>query len=80
MNKEEIVNEVMGSFKMTVDTKGLKKLEKYIDNLELENQELKDRINKAINKINNMFEVGDENKIIDDLLELEKILKGDNKE
>ena len=48
MNKEEIINEVIGSFKMTVDTKGLKKLEKYIDNLEQENKKYKEAIDKAI--------------------------------
>lgn len=42
-----------------------------------ENQQLKDIINKANKKIDNMFDVGYENKIIDDLLELQKIL--DNK-
>lgn len=45
-----------------------------------ENQELEIRINKALNKIDNMFDRGDANTIIDDLLELDKILKGsDNK-
>lgn len=41
-----------------------------------ENKELKSRINKALNKINNMFDRGDGNTIIDDLLELEDILVG----
>lgn len=36
-----------------------------------------EKIDKALKKINNMFDVGDENKVIDDLLELERILKGD---
>ena len=40
-----------------------------------ENEKLKKKIENALNKINNMFEVGDEYKIIDDLLELMKILK-----
>lgn len=45
-----------------------------------ENKELKRRINKVLNKIDNMFDRGDTNTIIDDLLELDKILKGsDNK-
>lgn len=48
MNKEEIVNEVMGSFKMTVDTKGIKKLEEYIDNIEQQNKKYKEVIDKAI--------------------------------
>lgn len=39
-------------------------------------KDLKERINKALNKIDNMFDRGDTNTIIDDLLELDKILKG----
>lgn len=38
--------------------------------------ELTQRTEKALNKINNMFDRGDANTIIDDLLELDKILKG----
>lgn len=38
--------------------------------------ELNQIIEKALNKINNMFDRGDANRITDDLLELEKILKG----
>ena len=41
--------------------------------------ELNQRIEKALNKINNMFDRGDANRITDDLLELEKILKGSDK-
>ena len=37
-------------------------------------------INKALTKIDNMFNKGDEFTIIDDLLELDKILKGDKHE
>ena len=55
---------------------------KFIEILRTENETLKSQndnykkiIGKALNKINNMFEVGDEFKIIDDLLELSKILK-----
>lgn len=40
-------------------------------------KELEDRINKAINKIDDMFNRGDEFTIIDDLIELDKLLKGD---
>lgn len=47
-----------------------------IDKLQQENKQLKERIKKALNKINNMFDRGDTNTIIDDLLELDKILKG----
>lgn len=38
------------------------------------------RIEKARAKINNMFDRGDETTIIDDLLELDHILKGDDDE
>ena len=55
---------------------------KFIEMLRTENDILKSRndnykkiISKALDKINNMFEVGDKFKIIDDLLELSKILK-----
>lgn len=55
---------------------------KFIEMLRTENDILKSRndnykkiISKALDKINNMFEVGDEFKIIDDLLELSEILK-----
>lgn len=44
--------------------------------LKKENEQLKERINKALNKIDNMFDRGDTKTIIDDLLELDKILKG----
>lgn len=54
----------------------------FIEILRTENETLKSQndnykkiIGKALNKINNVFEVGDEFKIIDDLLELSKILK-----
>lgn len=55
---------------------------KFIEMLRTKNYILKSRndnykkiISKALDKINNMFEVGDEFKIIDDLLELSEILK-----
>ena len=55
---------------------------KFIEILRTENETVKRQndnykkiIGKALNKINNMFEVGDEFKIIDDLLELSEILK-----
>ena len=54
-------------------------LEKALENQHNYYQEikqLKERINKALNKIDNMFDRGDTNTIIDDLLELDKILKG----
>ena len=55
---------------------------KFIEILRTENETLKSQndnykkiIGKALDKINNMFDVGDKFKIIDDLLELSKILK-----
>lgn len=41
-----------------------------------ENIDLHNRINKAIEYINYMFDKANENDIIDDLLKIEKILKG----
>ena len=37
----------------------------------------KSRLEKASNKLDSMFVNGEENKILDDLLELDKIVKGD---
>ena len=37
----------------------------------------KSRLEKASNKLDSMFANGEENKILDDLLELNKIVKGD---
>ncbi len=51
-------------------------LKDFIIELQEENSRYERRINKALNKINNMFDRGDANTIIDDLLELDKILKG----
>ena len=45
------------------------------DILKSQNDNYKKIISKALDKINNMFDVGDKFKIIDDLLELSKILK-----
>ena len=57
---------------------------KIIQNAIRKNQQLKEQlkqkediINKANKKIDNMFDMGDGDKVIDDLLELQKIL--DNK-
>lgn len=47
----------------------------YIKQLNQENKKQKERINKVLNKIDNMFDRGDANTIIDDLLELDKMLK-----
>lgn len=58
----------------------------FMRSLEEENKQLKEKlqqkediINKAYSKIEKMFDIGDENKVIDDLLETQKILdnKGD---
>ena len=84
---EDLLN-VMGSFsEISLDC--LEKQNEEIEQLEKENQELKDRINKAIEYINNnqLFEFKyDEEELfeyITDLKvkeELRKILKEDNKE
>lgn len=42
--------------------------------------DLEDRIDKALIKIDNMFNNGNEYTIIDDLIELDKILKGGSNE
>lgn len=57
------------------DLKFIEMLKTENDILKSQNDNYKKIIGKALNKINNMFEVGDEFKIIDDLLELSKILK-----
>lgn len=57
------------------DLKFIEMLRTENDILKSQNDNYKKIISKALNKINNMFEVGDEFKIIDDLLELSKILK-----
>jgi hypothetical protein len=43
-------------------------------------EELARRINKAISKLESMFANGDEKTILDDLLELDKVLRGSDKE
>ena len=48
---------------------------KYTEKLE-ENFFLQNKINKALMFIDNMFDAGDDDKIIDNLLKLEEILKG----
>ena len=57
------------------DLKFIEKLRTENETLKSQNDNYKKIIGKVLNKINNMFEVGDEFKIIDDLLELSKILK-----
>lgn len=70
-NNLKIHYEIKPSF----TTRKIKELEQENKILK-ENEQLKERINKALNKIDNMFDRGDTNTIIDDLLELDKILKG----
>lgn len=58
-------------------------LEKICDELCVDYKEfiiicLDGRINDALSKIDNMFDKSDENSIIDDLIDLEAILKGKN--
>ena len=57
------------------DLKFIEMLRTENDILKSQNDNYKKIISKALDKINNMFEVGNEFKIIDDLLELSKILK-----
>lgn len=57
------------------DLKFIEMLRTENDILKSQNDNYKRIISKALDKINNMFEVGDEFKIIDDLLELSEILK-----
>lgn len=57
------------------DLKFIEMLRTENDILKSQNDNYKKIISKALDKINNMFEVGDEFKIIDDLLELSEILK-----
>ena len=57
---------------------GIREERDYLFNkLSFEIQQLKDRIDKALRKIENMFDLGNEETVIDDLLELEKTLKGE---
>lgn len=57
------------------DLKFIEMLRTENDILKSQNDNYKKIISKALDKINNMFEVGNEFKIIDDLLELSEILK-----
>ena len=52
-----------------------KVLWKYIKQLQQENKEYKEVIDKAKSKLTAMFANGDDNKILDDLLELGEILE-----
>ena len=115
MNEEirEILNEFENLFEISEAPENIIKdfnmIKDYIDNLQQENKQLKEKINgvyeerdylynktsieskyaieelqnrieKARNKIDAMFNNGDEYTIIDDLIEIDKILKGGDKE
>ena len=54
----------------------IQNLELLVGKLQQENKQLKEIITKALNKIDNMFNEGNDDTIIDDLLELERILEG----
>ena len=61
---------------MSSDKPTKKELEKTVIKLVTKNTEKNIRIKKAIEYINYMFDKANENDIIDDLLKIEKILKG----
>ena len=75
------VKEALGAFLLVnnpivLSEEETKDVQKAIKQLQKENKQLEERINKALNKIDNMFDRSDTSTIIDDLLELDKILKG----
>lgn len=72
MNKEELIGKLQMVY--VGDTNALNELIGYYDGLKQENQKLKEQLEKANKKIEKMFDDGDENKVIDDLIEIQKIL------
>ena len=70
-----VINNKRFSTKFNVNLKFIEILRTENETLKSQNDNYKKIIGKALNKINNMFEVGDEFKIIDDLLELSELLK-----
>lgn len=48
-----------------------------IKQIRMEAEDYKSRLEKASNKLDSMFANGEENKILDDLLELDKIVRGE---
>lgn len=77
MMSQEAFNEIVEGFEhiRTLTEWGSKNIKKHIQRLQQENERQKEIIDKANKKINNMFDNGDENKMLDDLLELSKILE-----
>ncbi len=77
MMSEETFNEIVDGFEYirTLTEWGSKNIKQHIQRLQQENERQKEIIDKANKKLNNMFDNGDENKILDDLLELSKILE-----
>lgn len=80
MMSEEIFNEIVDGFEYirTLTEWDSKNIKQHIQRLQQENERQKEIIDKANKKLNNMFDNGDDNKILDDLLELSKILEGVN--
>lgn len=78
MMSEEAFNEIVDGFEYirTLTEWGSKNIKKHIQRLQQENERQKEIIDKANKKLNNMFDNGDDNKILDDLLELSEILEG----
>lgn len=58
-----------------LNSEELKEVNNYIKNLENENEELKNQLEKAKSKLTTMFANGHDDKVLDDLLELGKILE-----
>lgn len=87
--KDELLLKLSGKDKDTLEwiLFGYNECARLLDEKEKENKQLKEKlqqkeniINKANKKIDNMFDMGDGNKVIDDLLEIQKILDNlDNK-
>lgn len=67
---------IQGSDHYLIPKDVFKELFNEMVNWKEENKQLKEIITKALNKIDNMFNEGNDDTIIDDLLELERILEG----
>ena len=77
MKIEERFNRVLAGLSHTGYTTEIEKCEAriFIEELYNQNQKYKEVIDKANKKLTNMFDNGDDNKILEDLLELSKILE-----